>query len=393
MADSVGREFKSGTFTRDKAAREKATSSEATDKAALKALKGRGALSQPDNRFAATHSEFDEGADPDEAPVHRIPTVLIKEVAKTIITKNQSPDIPFQQSINPYKGCEHGCIYCFARPTHAYWDLSPGLDFETKILFKPNAAALLEKALNHPRYVCSPIALGTNTDPYQPADLRLEITRQVLLVLQAYRHPFSIITKGSHLLRDMDILQPMAEQGLCSVMISLTSLSNDLKRHLEPRAASHQTRLKTITALANAGVPVGVMIAPVIPLINDQEIETLLTSAADAGASSAAYVFLRLPYEVKALFTEWLNAHYPDRAEHVLSIIRQSRGGKLNEAEYSLRMRGEGVYADLINQRFKKAAARLGLSGRENFALDTQQFQRPSDLHSRTEEQFDLFGF
>lgn len=338
-----------------------------------KSIKGRGAISNAQSRFLAQQSEFD----PVEPDSRLIPaTELYVDTAKSIITRNKSPDVPFEQSINPYRGCEHGCIYCFARPSHAYWDLSPGLDFETKIFYKPNGPALLEAALKKPSYRCESIVLGTNTDPYQPIDQRLQITRELMLVLQKYRHPFSLITKGSHVLRDLDILAEMAKENLCSVMVSVTTLDNELKRHLEPRAASPQARLKVITELSGACVPVGVLVAPVIPMINDHEVEAVLEACANAGAGTASYVFLRLPLEVRDLFYEWLHEHYPDRAEHVISLIRQSRDGNDYQAQFGQRMRGSGVYADLLAQRFRKACARLQLNKRESIELNCELFSR-----------------
>lgn len=338
-------------------------------------IKGRGAVSNRQSRFVAQQSAFDaeEMLEQTEFPK----TQLLVDTAKSIISRNRSPDLPFDQSINPYRGCEHGCIYCFARPTHAYWDLSPGLDFETKIIYKPNAAKLLEKALQKPGYQCEPIVLGTSTDPYQPIDQRLQITRELLLVLQRYRHPVSLITKGSHVLRDLDILREMARDNLCSVMVSVTSLDNQLKRSLEPRTASPQARLRIVAKLSEAGVPVGVLMAPIIPMINDHEIEKTLKACAEAGARSAAYVFIRLPLEVRDLFHEWLHSHYPDRADHVISLIRQSREGADYQNQFGTRMRGSGVYADLIAQRFRKASARLGLVKRDSIQLSCEHFTRP----------------
>lgn len=336
------------------------------------AIKGRGTAKNPQSRFLARQSEWEE-----EPGVEGIPaTELLMDHAKSIITRNRSPDVPFEQSINPYRGCEHGCIYCFARPSHAYWDLSPGLDFETKIFYKPGAARLLEQTLTRATYRCEPIVIGTNTDPYQPIDRQLGITRELLEVLQRYRHPFSLITKGSHVLRDLDILEDMARDNLCSVTLSVTTLDRELKRSLEPRAATPESRLATISQLTQAGVPVGVLMAPIIPMINDREIEALLEACAGAGARSAGYVFIRLPLEVRELFHDWLHTHFPDRAEHVISLIRQSREGADYQSAFGKRMRGSGVYAELIAQRFRKAAARFGLNGREDMALDCEAFNK-----------------
>lgn len=345
-------------------------------------IKGRGALNNPHNRYSSIRVERDndhlefEDADSGEA-VPKIATQLLLDRSKTIITTNKSPDVPFQQSINPYKGCEHGCIYCFARPSHAYWDLSPGLDFETKILYKPEGPELLKKELTKKGYQCNPIAFGTNTDPYQPIDKELGITRKLLQVLQRFRHPFTIVTKGSHLRRDLDILEDMAQDNLCAVMISVTTLDNGLKRILEPRAASAQTRLATMKALSEHGIPVGVLVAPVIPMINDSEMERILEMCAQAGAQSAGYLFIRLPREVRGLFHEWLHTHFPDRADHVISLIRQSRGGLDNISEFGRRMRGEGVFGDLLNSRFRKTCERLRLNKRDDFSLDCARFTVP----------------
>lgn len=338
-----------------------------------KVIKGRGALTNRQSRFLNAQSELDE----EEPESRTIPaTELMIDKSRSIITQNQSPDVPFEQSVNPYRGCEHGCIYCFARPSHAYWDLSPGLDFETKIFYKPDGPRLLEAALKKTGYHCRPIVLGTNTDPYQPIDRELYLTRQLMQVLQQYRHPFSLITKGSHVLRDLDILEEMAQDNLCSVMVSMTTLDKHLKRRLEPRAASPESRLNTIKALSETGVPVGVLVAPIIPAINDAELETILAASAEAGARSAGYVFLRLPHEVKDLFYEWLHEHYPERADHVISLIRQSRGGADYDSHFVRRMRGSGVYADLIAQRFQKACKRLGLNRDRLVDLDCEAFVR-----------------
>lgn len=337
----------------------------------MKVIKGRGALSNRPSRFLDTSSELDLEQGSEHIPA----TELMVDHARSIITRNESPDVPFEQSINPYRGCEHGCIYCFARPSHAYWDLSPGLDFETKIFYKPDGPQLLEAALKKPGYVCRPIVLGTNTDPYQPIDRKLQLTRQLMQVLQKYRHPFFLITKGSHVLRDLDILEEMAAARLCSVLVSLTTLDNELKARLEPRAAAPDSRLATIRSLTSAGVPTGILVAPIIPAINDAELEDLLAAGAAAGARTAGYVFLRLPREVRDLFYEWLHQHYPERAQRVISRIRESRGGSDYDSNFGSRMRGSGIYADLIAQRFKKACARLGLNSRESVEFDCEAFR------------------
>ncbi|WP_312798883.1 PA0069 family radical SAM protein [Pseudomonas sp.] len=339
--------------------------------------RGRGTGSNPYNRYAPTRSEaYDDGWFQDLPPPQA--TEIRLETAKTVISRNTSPDIPFEQSLNPYRGCEHGCIYCYARPTHAYWDLSPGLDFETRLIAKTNLAETLERELSKPGYVCKPIAIGGNTDPYQPIEREQRLTRQALEVLLRYRHPATIITKGTLILRDLDLLGELAARGLIKVGISLTTLNDELKRTLEPRAAAPSARLKVIRTLREAEVPVGVMCAPIIPMINDRELEHLLEAAHDAGARSAGYVLLRLPREVAPLFEEWLEAHYPQRAAHVMSLIRQSRGGEVYDSRFTTRMHGEGVFADLLEQRFRIALRRLGLNRREaRISLDCTQFSPP----------------
>lgn len=341
--------------------------------------KGRGAQSNPDIRFYSQTTEgFDDGWWVQEVDTS-LETVVLKEQARTIITTNRSPDIPFDQSINPYRGCEHGCIYCYARPSHAYWDLSPGLDFETKIITKPNAATLLEKALSEPKYVCKTINIGANTDPYQPLEAKIKTTRSILQVLQKFQQPFSLITKSALVLRDLDILSDMAGKNLCSVAVSVTTLDNDLKRKLEPRTASGAARLKTIKQLSEAGIPVALMVAPVIPMINDAELESIVEAGAAANAQSANMIFLRLPHEVSPLFREWLATHYPDRAEHVMSLVQQSRAGKDYQSDYFTRMAGQGIFADTIRQRFKLVTNKFGLKERHRFQLDTSQFKRSFD--------------
>ncbi|MBR9885415.1 MAG: PA0069 family radical SAM protein [Oceanospirillales bacterium] len=345
---------------------------------ASKPMRGRAALSNPANRFAPTHRELDaEAALYDGETSDRIATVQINERPKSIISRNRSPDVPFAQSINPYRGCEHGCIYCFARPSHAYWDLSPGLDFETNIICKTHAAEQLEQELRARNYQCQPITLGANTDPYQPLEQQRRTTRELLEVMVRFRQPVTIITKGALITRDLDLLAELAQQQLCSVMISMTTLDPQLKRTLEPRAAGPSTRLAAIRELTDASVPVGVLLTPLIPMINDAELEAIVEASASAGARSAGYIFIRLPHEVKALFREWLDQHYPDRAEHVMSLIRQSRGGREYDSRFGNRMRGEGPFADLIEQRFRLALNRYGLSRREGLQLRTDLFSVP----------------
>jgi DNA repair photolyase len=312
-------------------------------------------------------------------------TQMLPDRARTIIAHNDSPDIPFDQSINPYRGCEHGCVYCYARPSHGQLGLSAGLDFETKIFVKQEAAALLRRELSLPGYVCKPISLGANTDPYQPLERRLRITRQVLEVLSATRHPVGIVTKSILVTRDIDLLAPMARDGLARVYVSVTTLDGRIARTLEPRASTPRRRLKAIGELSSAGVTTGVMVAPIIPALTDHEIEPILKAAADAGAVSAGYVLVRLPHEVKDLMAAWLEAHFPNRAAHVLSLIRQCRDGKLNDPEFGSRMRGSGAYAELIRQRFAKASRRYGFD-RRRIPQRTDLFRPP-----RLDGQLDLF--
>jgi DNA repair photolyase len=340
-------------------------------------LNGRGALSNPAGRFDRTGIEaVDDGWFQEEAP-ESVATTLQPDRARGVISTNDSPDIGFDQSINPYRGCEHGCIYCYARPSHAYMGLSSGLDFETKLFYKQDVARVLREELARPRYLCKTIMLGSNTDPYQPVERRLRVTRDILEVLAECRHPVSIVTKGVLIARDIDILANMARDRLASVAVSLTTLDPETKRTLEPRAASPQARLKTMRMLAAAGIPVAVMVAPVIPAITDHETESILEAAADAGATSAAYVLLRLPYEVKDLFREWLAQHYPQRAEHVMSLVRDARNGRDNDPNFGSRMRGTGPYAELIRARFKVASRRLGLDRARDRPLDTTLFRPP----------------
>ncbi len=339
--------------------------------------KGRGAVTNPAGRFESTTlTPEDDGWGSLDAPLPNPATTLIAEFPRHAITTNRSPDVPFDQSLNPYQGCEHGCIYCFARPAHAYLNLSPGLDFETRIFHKPGLAALLAREISSPRYVCKVLHIGGNTDPYQPAERKLRSTRAVLELLLERRHPLSIITKGALILRDLDLLRALAERQLVSVFISITSLDETLKRTLEPRAASPQARLRVVRELTSAGVPVGVMMAPVIPALTDHEIERLLEAAAAAGARRAAFLLLRLPFEVASLFENWLREHYPARADRVLNHVRDMHGGRLNDPRFGHRMRGEGAYAAMVAARFAGACRRLGLNQDAAPKLDTQQFLR-----------------
>ncbi len=349
-------------------------------------MKGRGAVSNRSGRYEAYQhvATFDgwEQAGPEPESRHAAPpagptTTVARDSTRRMIARNQSPDVPFDRSINPYRGCEHGCVYCFARPTHAWLGLSPGLDFETRLFAKPDAAELLRAELAKPRYRPATLALGTATDPYQPVERRLEITRSLLAVLKETRHPVAIVTKSPLVTRDLDLLEPMAELGIVRVLISLTTLDGALARKLEPRAAAPGRRLAAVARLAEAGVPVGVLAAPMIPALNDAEMERILAAAADAGARTAGYVLLRLPLEIKELFEEWLEAHYPDRKAKVLKLVRETRGGRLYDSQWGLRMRGRGVYAELLETRFRRACARLGLD-RGEWALDETRFRHPA---------------
>ncbi|HEY9050387.1 MAG TPA: PA0069 family radical SAM protein [Gammaproteobacteria bacterium] len=341
-----------------------------------KKIVNRGASFNPQLRYQQYEKiSVDDGWYCDEE-LTPLKTEIIVDSSKSIITRNNSPDVPFSQSINPYRGCEHGCIYCFARPSHAYLDLSPGLDFETKLVIKPDAAKLLRKELAKKNYQCDTIAMGTNTDPYQPIEIEHRITRQIIEVLAETNHPLSIVTKSALIERDIDLLQPMAEKNLVHVMISVTTLDKQLARIMEPRAAVPQRRLQTIQRLTRAGIPAGVLVAPIIPFLNDAEIETIVAAVADAGANSLAYVFLRLPIEVKDLFRDWLLQHYPLKAERIMQRIRDSRNGKDYDADFGQRMTGTGKYVELIQQRFELAIKKAGLND-GYVALDTTQFKPP----------------
>jgi DNA repair photolyase len=305
-----------------------------------------------------------------------VETTVTPDATRSIIARNDSPDVPFDASINPYRGCEHGCIYCFARPTHAYLGLSPGLDFETRIFSKPKAAELLRGELSRPSYRCEVLALGANTDPYQPVEREQRITRSILEVLAEHDHPVSVVTKSQLVLRDLDLLAPMAAKRLSSVFVSITTLDPDLARRMEPRASTPEKRLETLRGLREAGVPCGVLASPMIPALNDSELERILKAAAEAGAESANYILLRLPLELKELFAEWLDAHYPDKAQHVQNLVRETRGGELYRSGFGERMRGTGVYADLLEKRFRVAAHKYGLD-RTRPPLDTTRFRPP----------------
>ena len=339
--------------------------------------RGRGAVSNHVGRFEReTREPVDDGWGTIEEEAAPLRTTLTKETPRTIITFNRSPDIPFDRSINPYRGCEHGCVYCFARPSHAFHGLSAGLDFESKLFYKPDGPALLERELSRPSYVVRPIALGMNTDAYQPVEKRLKLTRAFLKILAAHNHPVTLLTKSALILRDMDIIGPMSERGLCRVGVSITTLDGKLCRALEPRAAAPRVRLRTVQTLSEAGIAVTVMMAPIIPALNEAEIEPLLEAVAAHGASGAGYVLLRLPYELKDVMQEWLVQHYPDRAARVINALREMRGGKDYDAQWYQRGRGQGPRAKLIAQRFARAAARLGLNSTRS-RLRTDLFQPP----------------
>jgi len=349
--------------------------------------RGRGTLSNASGRYESiARIAFDDGWQSlEELPPFA--TTVSVDATRKIITRNTSPDISFDRSINPYRGCEHGCVYCFARPTHAYLGLSPGLDFESKLFVKPDAPALLEKELSAPGYEPRTIAIGTNTDPYQPVERQHQVMRGILEVLERAGHPVGIVTKSSLILRDLDILARLAERNLVRVALSVTTLDPKLARTMEPRAATPGRRLETLRQLSAAGVPTSVMVAPIIPAINDADVERILDAASVAGVKSAGYVLLRLPLEVRDLFVEWLNANYPDRAAHVMRLIRDMRGGKDYDSTFGERMKGTGPYAWMIGRRFEIACERLGLN-RQKAPLTTAHFRSPNPRA----EQLSLFG-
>jgi len=352
------------------------------------AHKGRGATLNPEGRFETdAREEFDDGW---ETPLEEAPdrprTVVTVERARSIISRNQSPDVPFTQSINPYRGCEHGCIYCYARPSHAYLNLSPGLDFETRLFAKTNAAELLLEELARPGYTCDSITIGANTDPYQPVERQWKITRAILEVLAACNHPCAIITKNAMVERDLDILAPMAAKNLVQVYISVTTLDQEIARRMEPRASAPARRIAAIRRLAQAGVPAGVMVAPVVPFLTDSGIEAVLEAARDAGAERAGYTLMRLPWEVKDLFKDWLEHNFPLKAAHVMSRVRDMRDGRENDPNFGSRMRGAGEMADLLSKRFQMACHRLGLNLVRRGPSDVSKFRAP-----RLDRQMDLF--
>ena len=339
--------------------------------------KGRGAVSDRAGRYESRPVEYD-AREAHERAQQPPDTVLTAMRAGRIVATNTSPDIPFSKSINPYQGCEHGCVYCYARPSHSYLDLSPGLDFETRIFYKSNASERLLAEWEKASYVCEPITIGANTDPYQPAEKTTRITRELLECFVRQRHPVNVITKGTLIERDIDLLSELARPRLCSVAISVPTLDSSLKRIMEPRVPSAEARLRAIERLSSQGIPVSVLVAPLIPAINDHEIEAILEAVAAAGARQAHYIFLRLPFEVRDLFVEWLETHFPDRAEHVMSLVRQASGGRDYDHRFGVRQRGRGPYADLLASRFRNACKRHGLERRRyQDALDCSLFERP----------------
>ena len=339
-------------------------------------LKGRGAVSRTAGRFASLKIEPEDGLEQGASPPE---TILRAMQARNIISSNNSPDVPFERSINPYQGCEHGCVYCYARPSHSYLDLSPGLDFETRIFYKPNAADALIEAWAKTSYECKPITIGANTDPYQPAEKKFGITRKLLKTFLEHRHPVSLITKGGLMSRDLDLLAQLADRGLCSVAVSVPTMNDRLKRLLEPRVPSAAIRFRLVRDLSSTGVPVSLLMAPIIPAVNDTEIESVLELALDNGANHATWILLRLPHELRQIFVEWLETHMPERAGHVMSLLRQASGGKDYENRFGIRQRGRGPYASMINQRFTTACKKLGMaSGRYRTSLDCTQFRRPA---------------
>ncbi len=341
--------------------------------------RGRGSVSNVTGRFERiVHSDIDDGWSSYIEPETRIQTQWRDDSNRTIITRNQSPDIHFDRSVNPYRGCEHGCIYCFARPSHTYLGHSAGLDFETKLYAKRAAAKLLKAELANPNYQCEPIAIGVNTDAYQPLEKKLTITREILKVLLESRHPAYLITKSSLIERDLDLLTEMAKRNLVSVCITITTLDRKLARNLEPRATTPSRRLKTLKTLSDAGIPTRVSVSPVIPALNEEELDNIVLAAAQAGAQAAYAIVLRLPHELQQLFPEWLAVHYPLRADRIMKAIRSVRDNKLNNADFNARMIGSGPRAEIIRQRFELACKRAGVSVGRDFELDTTQFAKPT---------------
>ena len=342
-----------------------------------RSINGRGALSNEEGRFESmAHVAIDDGWGPQEQQDEVIKTAVSVDVSKTVISRNKSPDVPFEQSVNPYRGCEHGCVYCYARPTHSYLGLSPGLDFERKLFYKPDVVDQLRQELSAPGYRCQVLALGTNTDPYQPIEKRYQLMRGILELMLETEHPITITTKSSLVERDLDLLQKLAVSNLVLVSLSVTTLNHDIARKLEPRATAPRRRVQTISHLSNAGIPVHVSVAPVVPALTDNEMESILEECSKAGATFASYTLLRLPWEVKDLFIQWLEEHYPNRANHVMSLIRQSRGGKAYDSNFAQRRSGTGPFAELLAKRFKLACGRHGLNA-SSVSLDTNRFSSP----------------
>ncbi len=358
------------------------------------ARKGRGAVSNPAVRFdSQVVAPFDDGWDTLGNGIEALAplaTTLIKDSTRSAISWNNSPDLGFDRAVNPYRGCEHGCIYCYARPTHAYLGYSPGIDFETKLVYKPEVAELLEKDLKRPGYIARTMALGSNTDPYQPVERTLKLTRSILEILDRYNHPVGIVTKSAGVVRDVDILASMAKRNLVRVYLSVTTLDPKLARVMEPRAASPARRLAAIDELTRAGVPTGVLAAPMIPALNDAELERILEAAARAGASTARYILLRLPHELRQLFDDWLQTNFPDRAKHVLNLIRETRAGALNDSRFHQRFSGQGVYADLLRRRFERAARQWGFDTARH-ELDGSRFAVPAMERVEQQAQLSLF--
>lgn len=355
---------------------------------------GRGAVTNPAVRFeSSVLAPFDDGwatLAQDIGDLTRLDTTLTRDSSKSAISWNNSPDLGFDRAVNPYRGCEHGCIYCYARPTHAYLGYSPGLDFETKLTFKPDVAELLEKELRKPGYTPATLVLGSNTDPYQPVERTLKLTRSVLEVLDRFNHPVAIVTKSAGVTRDIDILTSMAKRNLVRVHISVTTLDTRLARAMEPRAATPARRLHAVAELNRAGIPTGVLAAPMIPALNDSELERILEQASLAGARHAGYILLRLPHELRDMFEAWLRTHFPNRARHVLSLIRQTRSGQLTDPRFHHRFSGEGVYADLLKRRFERAAHEFGFD-EVRTKLDTARFAVPAELQPLETKQMSLF--
>jgi DNA repair photolyase len=353
----------------------------------IRAHKGRGAASNPEGRFESTRAVAEDDGWYREEDDHRPQTETREELARSVISRNDSPDIGFDQAINPFRGCEHGCVYCYARPSHGYLNLSAGLDFETKLFAKTNLAEILRDELAKKNYTCKPINIGSNTDPYQPIEKKWRLTRAALALLNECNHPCTIVTKNALIERDIDILAPMAERNLVQVFVSINSLDNKLASKLEPRASAPHRRLQAVKALRDAGIPVGVLVAPIIPALNEKDVEGIIERAAANGANSIGYTCIRLPHELKQLFREWLDIHYPEKAAHIISLIQQMNGGKDYDSNFATRMRGQGIFADIIRKRVQVASRRAGLHRAWDTVLDTSKFVAPR-VHSPQGELF-----